>query len=263
MALIKAGSIEINVREWGAGEPLLLVHGLGTNSSLWCHQLRPFAARQRVLAVDLRGFGRSSKPRERAQYSIDIMADDIAAVCEALALPPIHYLGVSMGGFIGQALALRHPTRVRSLILGHSAAEFAIPAEVMESRLQALASVSMDEYAKLVAAQALAQPPDAIVDEWLREMIAGNDREAYRHVLAGALAAFDVTQRLRDIDRPALVICGSDDRVIPPDKGAALARGLRGAAHAVIDGVGHIGYAEKPEAFNRLVLDFLGSLARA
>ena len=263
MALIAAGDIEVNVRQWGSGEPLLLVHGLGANSNLWCHQIRPLAARYHVLALDLRGFGRSSKPHDRQSYSIDIMADDIAAVCNALDLPAIHYLGVSMGGFIGQAFALRHPARCRSLILGHTAAEFGIPAEVMSTRMEALSQVSMDEYAKLVAAQALAQPPDAVVDEWLREMIAGNDREAYRHVLAGALAAFDVTARLGEIHCPTLVVCGSEDRVIPPDKGAALARGIRGATHVQLDGVGHIGYAEKPEAFNPLVLDFLRTVARA
>jgi 3-oxoadipate enol-lactonase len=257
MALMQIGHVEINVRQWGRGEPLVLVHGLGANAGLWIHQVRPFSERYRVIALDLRGFGRSSKPPDAKDYSIDLMTDDVIGVCRALDLPAIHFLGSSMGGFIGQTIALEAPELVRSVMLCHTGAELGIPPDVMAERLQALNQISMDEYAGLVASQALAQPPDPIVDEWLREMIAGNAREPYVHVLAGALASFDMTERVHAIRCPAIVVAGSDDRVIPPEKGKALSERIEGCEYHLIDGVGHIGYAEKPDAFNRIILEFL------
>ena len=257
MPLMRIGNIDINVRQWGQGEPLFLVHGLGANSSLWIHQIRDFSERYHVIAIDLRGFGRSSKPAGREHYSIELMARDVADVCKALGIDSINYLGCSMGGFIGQQLALIAPDLCRRLILGHTACEFAIPPDVMETRLKALDELSMDDYAALVAEQALAQPPDPIIGEWLREMIANNDRVAYKHVLAGALAEFNLSARVHEIACPTLVIAGSDDCVLPPDGGRKIADLIPQAAFRLLEGVGHIGYAEKPKAFNTMVLKFL------
>lgn len=257
MALMDIAGVAINVRQWGSGEPLFLVHGLGTNAGLWRHQIPVFARRFRVVAIDLRGFGRSAKPVGREQYSIEIMARDVIGVCEALNLSDINFLGVSMGGFIGQQVALLAPQLCRRLVLGHSASEFAIPEDVMAARLKALDEISMDDYAELVAKQALAQPPDPIVDEWLREMIADNEREPYKHVLAGALAGFNLTHEISRIEVPTLVISGSDDQVLPANGGRKIASLIPGARFELVEGVGHIGYSEKPDTFNQLVWDFL------
>ncbi len=257
MTVMQIGDVEINVRQWGRGETVFLVHGLGTNSSLWFNQVPVLSQHYHVVAIDLRGFGRSSKPHRSDAYSIDQMADDVIEVCAALNLSSIHYLGVSMGGFIGQAVALKAPDLCRSLILGQTACEFGIPADILEARLTALDSTSMDDYAQLVADQALAQPPEPIVEEWLCNMIADNDREAYKYVLAGALAAFDLTDRVGSIEQPTLIISGSEDRVIPPEKGADLHQRMRDSEFVLIDGIGHIGYAEKPAEFNQHVTAFL------
>ena len=257
MALMQIGDVEINVRQWGEGEPLVMVHGLGANSSLWAHQVKPFSERFRVIALDLRGFGRSSKPPHAGDYSIELMTDDVIGVCQALDLLSVHFLGASMGGFIAQTIALKAPDLIRSVMLCHTGSEQAIPADVLAERLEALEKISMDEYAGLVASQALAQPPDPIIEEWLREMIADNDRVPYVHVLATALAGFDVSDKVHAIRCPAIVVAGSDDRVIPPEKGKALSERIQGCEYHLVEGVGHIGYAEKPEAFNRIILEFL------
>jgi 3-oxoadipate enol-lactonase len=259
MALMHIGDIDINVRQWGEGEPLLMVHGLGMHGGLWINQVRVFSERYRMIAIDLRGFGRSSKPAGREHYSIELMARDVIGVCDALSLDSITYLGTSMGGFIGQQLALIAPGLCARLILAHTAPDFAIPPEVMAARMQALDEISMDEYAALVAAQALAQPPDPIIDEWLREFVANNDRDAYKHVLAGALAEFDLAAQIGAINCPTLVIAGSDDRVLPPEGGRKLANLIPNAEFHLVEGVGHIGYAEKPEIFNALVMEFLST----
>ena len=257
MTLMRVGDIDINVRQWGAGKPLLLVHGLGTNASLWVNQVDEFSRNFLVVAVDLRGFGRSSKPVSREAYSIELMANDVIGVCEALGFESINFLGSSMGGFIGQQIALSAPQLIDRLILAHTACEFAIPADVMADRLKALDETSMDDYAALVLKQALAQPPDPILAEWLGEMIADNQLDAYKHVLAGALADFNLANDIEKITRPTLVIAGSDDRVLPPEGGRKIAKQIPNARFHIIDGVGHIGYAEKPVEFNQMVLEFL------
>lgn len=259
MALMQIGEIEINVREWGAGEPLVLVHGLGANSSLWVHQVQPFSQRFRVIALDLRGFGRSSKPIKREDYSVDLMADDVIGVCHELGLSSVNLLGTSMGGFIGQTIALREPDLIRSVMLCHTGSQHAIPQEVLVERLEALETISMDAYATLVASQALAQPADPFVEEWLRDMIASNERAPYVHVLAGALAEFDVSDQVHEIRCPAIVVAGGEDRVIPPEKGKVLSGLIDGCDYHMVEGVGHIGYAENPATFNDIILDFLSS----
>ena len=257
MPLMSIDGLDLNVRQWGSGEPLVLVHGLGTRSGLWFNQVPVLAQHFHVVAVDLRGFGRSQKPQDAAAYSIELMARDIRGVCRALGLDTINFLGVSMGGFIGQQLALDYPDLCTRLVLGQTACEFAIPPDVMTARLEALDQTSMDAYAELVAAQALAQPCDPLIEEWLREMIADNDRTAYKHTLAGALAAFDLSAHISTIKSPTLVIAGSDDRVLPPEGGRKIAELIPDAQFELIEGVGHLGYVEKPDVFNRAVMSFL------
>ena len=108
------------VEEEGAGTPLLLIHGLGMSSALWRNQVPVFAQHSRTVAVDLRGFGRSSKPGHPGAYAIDVLAEDMVAVMQRLGLAGCHVLGTSMGGFVAQAIAIAHPELCRSLILCHT-----------------------------------------------------------------------------------------------------------------------------------------------
>lgn len=257
MPLIDLGDHLINVRQWGEGEPLLLVHGLGTNSDVWRGQIPALSRRFRVIAIDLRGFGRSTVPPGPLSFTFDAVVDDIVALCRKLDLAPIHYVGTSMGGFIGQALALREPDLCRTLSLCFTAAHMAIPADVLTSRLEALRQMSMDDYGALIARQALAQPADPIVEEWLSEMIAKNDRDIYVHFLAKVLNGFDVTERVGTIRIPTLILSGSDDRIIPPERGAELHAMIAGSEFRLIEGVGHIGYAERADVVTNHILDFL------
>lgn len=257
MARMDIGGITLNVRQWGRGVPLLLVHGLGGCTELWCRQVRPFAERHHVVALDVRGFGRSDKPADAAEYSIARVVDDILGVLDALGLESAHFLGSSMGGFFGLAAALRAPQRLRSLVLCHTGCRFGIPAEIVRARAAALEHQSMETYAALVVSQALAQPADPFVAEWLAEIIAANDRRPYARFLTEVLAGFDLSSRVAEIELPALVLGGARDRVIPVEFSHELHGLLRASRLTVLADVGHIGYAEDPAAFNNAVLDFL------
>lgn len=257
MPLIRLRDVHINVRQWGDGDPLLLIHGLGTSSDLWVNQVRVFAERYRVVAVDVRGFGRSTWPSDKGGCDFAAVVDDLLVLCDMLDLRDVHILGTSMGGLIAQGMALSRPDLCRSLILCFTAGRIAIPPDVLETRLEALRGMSMDAFGALVTAQALAQPADPFVAEWLREMIAKNDREVYGHFLGSILADLDLTGRLGEIHVPTLVISGGEDRVIPAEQGAALSRRIAGSEYREIPSVGHIGYAEQPAVFNDCVLTFL------
>ena len=249
--------LSIAYRDWGSGEPLLLVHGLGAHSGLWRHQADAFGDRFRVIAVDLRGFGASDKPRTPESYRVPAFVDDLVALMRELGLGGVRVIGTSMGGFMAQEMALREPSLVRRVVLAHTAARLTIPPDVLAARVAGLRASSMADYGKLVATQALARGAESPLFDWLSRMIADNDREAYEHVLTQGLTDFDVRDRLESFPVPALVVVGDTDRVIPPESGRELASLLPSAELETLREAGHIGYAEQPEAFNARVLRFL------
>ncbi|MGA8644955.1 alpha/beta fold hydrolase [Candidatus Binatus sp.] len=255
--MVSVGELSLAVRQWGTGETLLLVHGLGASSRLWINQVE-FGDRFHVVAVDLRGFGLSGKPKSPGSYSIEKFSNDLFHLADKLGVSKFHYLGTSMGGFIGQAMALRSPQRITSLMLVHTAAKSSIPRDILEVRLKALKEMSMTDYGKLVAEQALAEGKQSRIFDWLVAMIAANDREAYARVLTEGLSGFDLSKESSRLQMPVLVIVGDTDRVIPPQAGYALAEGIQGVDLHTLKNAGHIGYAEQPAAFNEIILSFLG-----
>lgn len=254
---VRREGVEIHVKQWGDGTPLLLIHGLGMSTDLWKHQLPVLGRTHRLIALDLRGFGRSSKPTAPGAYAIAEMARDVAAVAAELGIARAHVLGTSMGGFVAQELALVHRDLCRSVVLAHTSARMTMPADVLASRLALLRSAPIASYAELVADQALAAPVDPAVRAWLVAMLARNDARAYERVLVEGLGGFDRSADTEAIAPPALVIVGELDRVIPPDGGRELAKRIRGAELVEIAGVGHISYAERPMSFNGAVAHFL------
>ncbi len=257
MPMIRVANVGIHVQEWGAGEPLMMVHGLGASGDLWINQVPTFAEHYRVIAVDLRGFGRSDRPTGPGAYGIEVLAADVAAAARALGIRNMHYLGTSMGGFVGQMLALAEPTLCRSLVLCHTAFRMSIPQDVLQARVEMLRRAPMAEYARVVASQALAPAAAPALFDWIAQMIAQNDQRAYTQVLTESLQAFDVSDRVAQIRLPTLVIVGALDRVIPLEEGYELARRISGAEVVTLKRSGHIGYAEEPEQFNASVLRFL------
>jgi pimeloyl-ACP methyl ester carboxylesterase len=255
--MVSVGELTLAVRQWGTGETLLLVHGLGASSRLWINQVE-FGDRFHVVSVDLRGFGLSDKPKSPGSYSIENFSNDLFHLADKLGVGKFHYLGTSMGGFIGQAMALRSPQRITSLMLVHTAAKSSIPRDILEVRLKALKEMSMTDYGKLVAGQALAEGEQSRIFDWLVAMIAANDREVYARVLTEGLSGFDLSKESSRLQMPVLVIVGDTDRVIPPQAGYALAEGIRGVDLHTLKNTGHIGYAEQPAAFNEIILSFLG-----
>ncbi len=259
---VRVRDTDICLRQWGDGEPLLMVHGLGGDGRLWREQVAPFGQHRRVLAVDLLGFGGSDTPHNPDRYDIDSLTADLIALVDQLGLQQVDFLGSSMGGFIGQTLALARPDLCRRLVLCHTAASMSIPADILNARVDALATLSMHDYAKTVVGQALAPESVERLGDEIVNAIASNDKWAYTQVLTKGLAKFDLRDTVSSISVPTLVLVGALDRVIPPNEGQALAERISGSELVSISNAGHLSYLEQPEMFNQQVLKFLNQPIR-
>lgn len=118
MSYFEHDGCQLHYEDYGRGMPVVLVHGLGSSIRDWEYQIPALAGRYRVVALDVRGHGRSDKPRER--YSIATFSEDLVALIDHLGLVDVHLVGISMGGMIGFQLAVDHPELLRSLTIVNS-----------------------------------------------------------------------------------------------------------------------------------------------
>ncbi len=258
MAFVQNQGARIYWDEQGAGEPLLLIMGLGYPSAMW-HRSRPVLAKQyRTIAVDNRGSGQSEVPT--GPYSMPLMASDAAAVLDAAGSESAHVFGVSMGGMITQEFALQYPNRVRSLILGCTAAggPTAVRAEAEVNRVLMSRDLTPEEMAR-------AMRPYVYDSHTPVEKIEGDlevrrkwfpKPEGYAAQLQGILG-WESYSRLPQITAPTLVIHGESDLLIPPANGKLIAERIPGAEFVLLPHASHIFATDQPEAAHNAVLKFL------
>lgn len=254
---IDVNGVRIAYRDQGVGPTLLLLHGLGAEGSCWDAQAKVLEASYRVIRPDFRGFGHSAKPREAAAYSVDIFADDVGALLDALDAWPAMVVGTSMGGYMALTLALKEPTRVSRLVLCHTACSRKVPAQVMAERLAALQAGNMRDYARVAIGHALHASVASDVRQRVENMLAANDQQAYLLVFGGGALDFDVCGHLEGIRMPTLVITSRDDKVVPFERSAQLAQGIAGARLVEMPDTGHLSYMERPAVFNAALSEFL------
>lgn len=262
MPTVTANGIDIYYRREGSGEPLLLIMGLGAHSGAWTLNIPGLAERYEVIAFDNRGAGRTSAPDE--PYSIRGMAEDTAALMEAIGVERAHVVGASMGGMIAQELAINFPERVKRLVIACSRAragelrkrvavaqralwEAGVPRDAIRAIQQPWGSTSQvlqDEELPLAALALAEKDPYPI------------ETHAYLRQL-DATMEHDTLERLGRIQAPALVLVGGEDVLTPPYESAELASLIPGAQLRILPRGGHGFTAEYPQLFNRAVLSFL------
>jgi len=247
--------------EQGAGEPVLLIMGLGYPSAMW-YRTRPLlATRYRTIALDNRGVGRSDVPP--GPYPIALMASDAAAVLDASGLESAHVFGTSMGGMIAQEFALQYPKRVRSLILGCTAAggPQAVRAEPEVTQLlMARGNLTPEQAAEATVpfiydsatSRELIDEDLAMRKDWFPRP------EAYYAQLQG-IFSWEAYSRLSQISAPTLVIHGQSDRLVPAGNGTLIAERIAGAKLVMLPQASHIFTTDQPEAAHHAILEFLAA----
>jgi pimeloyl-ACP methyl ester carboxylesterase len=268
--------VELYYEEHGHGDPLLCIMGFATDSTGWLLQTPAFAERYRTIVFDNRGVGRSAKPS--GAYTIHEMADDAVGLLDHLKVERAHVLGLSMGGMIAQELVLRHPERVRGLVLAATFPEPDAATEEQRTVLFTQMGGTITDAGEMKIDFAAVNPfmffqqllplvfnPSFIQTELpkLMQMFQGALQYGFSiEAIMGQMQAVlghNATDRLAGITAPTLVLTGDADRLISPANSDALARSIPGATLVRIPGGSHGFNIEQPDLFNRAVLDFLAT----
>jgi pimeloyl-ACP methyl ester carboxylesterase len=255
-------------RGQGHATTLLLIHGFPLDHRMWTAQLAGLSAQARVLAPDLRGFGRSAAPLA-GPLTMDQHADDLAGLLDHLGIGRAVVAGLSMGGYIAFAFWRRHAARVQALVLADTRAEGDSPqaqanrnASAARVRESGVAAIVGDMLPRLLAPATLAGASVANprLAERMRAMMTGQPAETVIAALAGLRDREDSRPTLPTITVPALVLVGEHDALTPPADAAILAAGIPAGRLVVISGAGHMSSMENPRAVNAALRNFLRAI---
>jgi 3-oxoadipate enol-lactonase len=260
MPFVMNEGVKIYWDECGSGEPLLLIMGLSYPSYMW-HRTRPvLAQRYRTIAFDNRGIGQSDVPS--GVYSMPSMASDGVAVLDVADVQAAHVFGLSMGGMIAQEFALQYPKRVRSLILGCTAAggPQAVRAEaaVLETLLRQGMTPEESRAAITPFIYAPATPRERIDEDMAIRLKWYPTPQGYAGQLQG-IFGWEAYSRIAQITVPTLVIHGETDRLIPAANAKLIAERIPGAKLVLIPQASHIFETDQPAAAYQAILEFLGA----
>jgi 3-oxoadipate enol-lactonase len=263
MPVASNGAVELHWESFGAGPPVLLVAGQGMTVNGWWSTIPVLSSSFRVIAFDNRDTGRSS--RSPWPYSTANMAADAVAVLDAAGEPRAHVYGISLGSLVAQELALRHPDRVRALVLGASSAGgFAAykppPSSFAQTFLVRAGAMGPEEAEWAAVPYTYSERtrrlhPERIVEDIAHRLGSPPEPLAYLHQ-AAAVAAHDAFERLNRLAPPTLVVHGEQDVFIPPANALVLAERIPGAALKLWPDAGHMYPIDEPEA-DREIARFL------
>jgi 3-oxoadipate enol-lactonase len=244
----------------GAGGAVLLAHAIGCDHRMWDDLVPVLSPRWRVVAIDARGHGKSPLPSR--PWSLADMADDAARLLDRLGIARTHWVGLSMGGMVGQAFALRHPGRLERLVLANTTSSYGADGRAM-----------WDNRIRLITQGGLAAIRDMVTARYFSEEFIAGHRDVVDRIMARFMATptdgylgcceaireLDYSGDLRRVRARTLAIAGELDQGTPPAMAKAIADVVPGARLEVIAGASHLSAVEKPREFGALVSEFLGS----
>ena len=255
-------SVRIAWERHGAGEPLLLVHGLGYARWGWEPVLPGLAERFDVLLFDNRGIGESDAPA--GPYTVAELAGDAVAVLDEAGVERAHVVGTSLGGMVAQELALAHPGRVDRLVLACTTPGGPQAFPLPERTLALMAEAATLEPAvalRRFVENALAPPTPVerpeLVDRIMEHRLATAQGQAAWAAQAAAGVGFDRYDRMGEIAAATLVLTGTEDGVVDPRNADLLAEHVPDARLERFEGTGHLFFWEEPDAFVASVTGFL------
>jgi 3-oxoadipate enol-lactonase len=264
---IKSNGIDIHYEVSGndKGPWLTLSHSLACNLHMWDDQMAELTKHYRVLRFDTRGHGQSSAPP--GDYTLDQMADDVKGLFDALGITRTHWVGLSMGGMIGQTFALKYPGVFQSLVLADTT-----------SRRPPNAAQMWGERVTAARAGGMAGVLETTLARWFTAPYrkAGNTSSASIARITDqilttpvdgfcgccvAISKVDTLDRLKEIQCPVYIIVGEEDHGTPPEMARAIHDNLPGSELLVIKSAAHLSNVEQAAVFTQAVSGFLARVA--
>jgi len=259
---VKANGIDIHYEIEGEGPWLTMSHSLACNLHMWDPQMPVLVRKFRVLRFDTRGHGQSSAPE--GEYTLEQMADDVKGLLDALGIRQTHWVGLSMGGMIGQAFALKYPGIFQSMVLADTTSRRPPEAAKMwGDRIQVARTQGMEALVESTLARWFTEPYRNAHKDVMKR-IADDIRNTPVAGFAGcchAISKVDYLDRLKEIRIPALVIVGEHDHGTPPEAARVIQQNLAGSEFKMIPSAAHISNIEQTEIFNQALLGFLERVA--
>ena len=272
MKRVELDNLSIAYDDEGDGIPILCIHGYPLNRQIWRPQWDGLANSFRVIAPDLRSHGdsfvRGSSNLREAIHTVDLMANDLALLLDAIGVSqPVVVNGLSMGGYVAFAFLRNYPSRVRALILTATRARPDSDVEkdnrrnaIQLAQTQGVAPVVDGMLRRLVSPETLSGKPGLV--ERIREIMLSSSVEGIIGDLKGMIDRPDARPMLAGIRVPVLILVGNDDQIIPLDEAQAMKDSISESSLETIKDAGHLLNMEQPETYNRTVRNFVQSLAR-
>ena len=265
MPTITTNGVEIYYIREGSGEPVILVPGLLFGARHWQPQIDALKSDYDVIAVDLRGQHHSQTTDDPAGYDMWNQMEDVYGLIQQLGVAPVHYAGLSMGGFLGMRMALKHPEAVRSLVLIDTTdlPEEAEKVEIYEAFRQVLESGGIENVLPAMPPiffkQSFIDGQPKQVEAWLDELRAGN-HQGTAHASRAVDNRDDISDRTPTISVPTLVIHGTEDAAIDLDRAEQLAARIPGSRLEKVEGAGHQSNVDSPDEISRLLKEWLAEV---
>jgi len=250
---------------WEEPEALVLIHGYTSNAKFWFPQVPVFCREFKVITIDSRGYGRTTVPQKG--FTIKMMASDLKVLLDKLKVDEAYILGHCMGGCIAQQFALDYPEKVKGLVL------FATFSQPLDSPLDwnslkhMFTTVDLSDVAERSAPMAFSPTVDKDLLEWAKIEMKNAAKPYAGKMLkimlnfSESLFTFNVTDQLKNVKAPTLVVVGKDDTTTPPKFSEIIHRNLPKSGMVLMSGF-HYCSLEYPDEFNKIVLEFLRKLKR-
>jgi 3-oxoadipate enol-lactonase len=244
------------------GPVLVLSHTLATSRAMWRRQIPHLARRYRVISYDMRGHGESAAPDY--PYSLEMLGEDVISVLDSLGIKrPAIFLGISIGGMIGQALALRHPARFRAFILASTSSRVPPEGQAMwDQRIEAVRKDGLEGQVqgtleRWLSPEFRAREPETT--KWVADMVRATP--AIGFIGCGrAIQKLDYTDQLAQVAAPTLIIAGEKDPGAPVAASQAMHERIKGSRLEIIPNCLHQTPIEAPDQFNQVVDSFLAQV---
>lgn len=270
MPTIKIRDTEIFYRDTGEVESkqtIVFAHGLLWDHEMFAPQIEELKAQYRCIAFDFRGQGKS--PSTEDGYDMDSLTTDTLELIDKLAGEPVHFLGLSMGGFVGMRIAIHHPEKLKSLMLLETTADPEPEANKPKYRKLCFVakwfgfSLVTKKTMAIMFSQSFLNDPDKaeLKKEWANRLLK-LDRKTFRRAVEGVIERQGVYESLIQISTPTLIVVGNEDVATVPEKSYRMNAVIKGSQLKIIEKAGHTSSIEQPEAVTKAILEFLLLMSR-